>query len=469
MKQIHVKMLAVVLCLALLCAPLAACAGSSQSSSQASQTSQEDSRREQELEEAQAESTGEAGAPTPKPTLTLAIELDHQAIMDNFQEETGLIQNKKLWDYNLIVDLIPKSEPEHSNRLTQLRVELMAGDGPDVLIENSRVGNLSVEYETPMLPYPQKLMENNSFLPLDSYLAEAENFSAEDLFGPVLEAGRNSKGELVIMPFNFELPVISTKKEISYSMDGIECYDDILYSGDKLLEWAARRTLLSRFGEPADFVNETLNFAEEDLMEMGMELLNHGRDHRSGGYDEVSWDNGLNRNIGLGWATFKDPASILERANDANIPTEMDLFPVYNKSGGVTATIVSYMAVNVNTPYPEAAFAVIDQLMSKKVHQTTLFSSNMDNSNAVSIRRDVTTDQESYRFGSLGWNFTPEEYEQYLDILEKVNAVRFLTPLDREVSEVLWDACTDESATEETVKQAVHKSYTTMRMMLGES
>lgn len=471
MKRTHTKILALLLALTLLCMPLTACkTGGDGESSQPSQ----DSQPAQESAEPEPESIGEAGTPTPKPMLTIAIELDPQAIMADFQEETGLLLNRKLRDYTLMVDLIPQSEPDHSNHLTQMRVELMAGGGPDVFIENSREGNLAQAsdgkaYDSPMLPYPQKMMENNSFLPLDSYIAEAENFTLDDLFTPVLEAGQNSKGEQVIMPFNFELPVISTKKEIHYSMDGIENFDGILNSGDKFLEWQARRTLLARFGEPADFLNETLNFTEEDLLQMGMGLLDHGRDQRTGAYEEVSWENGLNRSMNLGWATFKDPGSILDGENGAHDPTDMDLFPMYNKSGGVTATIVSYMAVNANTAHPEAAFAVIDQLMSKKVHQETLFSSNMGNTDAVSIRLDITTDEERYRFGSLDWGFTPEEYAQFLDIREKINSVRFFTPLDREADSELWDACTDENATEETVKQAVHKSYTTMQMMLGES
>ena len=63
----------------------------------------------------------------------------------------------------------------------------------------------------------------------------------------------------------------------------------------------------------------------------------------------------------------------------------------------------------------------------------------------------------------------PETARQFMDIRDKINAVKFCTDMDREAQRQLFLLCQKEGATQDQIEKAVRDTYRTMQMMLAES
>ena len=117
---------------------------------------------------------------------------------------------------NVVIDYLPKSGPERESKLDRLRVEIMAGSGPDVFIMNCSTWGIDSEYtpvEEPLILYPEMSMESGLFLPLDEYIENNTRFTDWDkLTQPVLAAGRHERDGQVIVPLAYTLPVLVYKK-----------------------------------------------------------------------------------------------------------------------------------------------------------------------------------------------------------------------------------------------------------------
>ena len=131
---------------------------------------------------------------------------------------------------------------------TVLSSELMAGQGPDVILWNnapstSSLGSFSDIY---------KVMESGSFYNLDNFLANDPDFNSNDYLSEILDNGIY-KGERLYMP-------------ISYSMN-------ILVSSQETLD----QNGISLAGEPsfAEFSKQTGGYCEEIADEYNKYLFDY--------------------------------------------------------------------------------------------------------------------------------------------------------------------------------------------------
>ena len=121
---------------------------------------------------------------------------DASVIVNDFLmtlEQTGGLADVK-------VEYLPASGAERESMLSRLRVELMAGKGPDVFIVNGRgaLGSGAQESEA-LFTMPQKHMETGLFLPLDDYMENHTEYAEWDKFPEgVMAAGRNAEGQQII-------------------------------------------------------------------------------------------------------------------------------------------------------------------------------------------------------------------------------------------------------------------------------
>ena len=67
-----------------------------------------------------------------------------------------------------------------------------------------------------------------------------------------------------------------------------------------------------------------------------------------------------------------------------------------------------------------------------------------------------------------GLSMSPEGRGRFLELREQINAVKFLTQLDREAARKVCLRATA-SATRQSIEKAVHEACRTMEMMLAES
>lgn len=445
-KTNRTKFMALLLAAALLCAVFSACqSGGSESS-----------RTGPDVQSGEVSDTaGDESA--EKPTLTVLCDFAERNPGGDIRE--SLMGIAGMGDYELKMEYVPTQEPDRSNFITRAGVELMSGKGADVFIVDCFMGNLLNTSEGCMFPYPEKAMKNKFFLPLDSYMENAQLTDFDKLLPAVMEAGRNDEGQQ-ILPITYVMTAATCLKEAYDLPEPLpKTREEMLSSGDPLLDFMAsplRENLLMSLGKPADFIEEELSFTEDELFDLAMEYYESGQTRKAGGYDNISSENGV-----MFWV-----GGVLCSYNFETQSTEDEVILVAgpNKTGGVTAGISSYGAVNRNTEHPDMAFSVLDKILSHKDQQTNEMYYTLQG-----MPVDMEVGDSDNRFMWNSWYMNDWNFEQYCNARDRIDSVKFYTPLDREAENTLIPACQDEGATEDSIRKAVHSCYTTMQMMLAES
>lgn len=352
----------------------------------------------------------------------------------------------------------PAEDPEV--RLRRMRTEMMAGKGPDIFLCDC-VSAAVWETEDgqpfcePTFNYPEQAMRNNLFLPLDGYIAGAEHMEWDKMNPAVMAAGSYG-GKQLILPIKYQF--------------NVTCFDPETVSGELAQEYSALPTMeytlnpdadytdmLSYFGQPADYNNDIPSFTEDELLDLALSGFGTAQKTRDG-YFAGLLEAGNN-------AFLSGPVNqfLFNNASPNELPA-YTMLPSYNRDGGVTASISCFAAVNINTAYPDEAFKVLDRMLSEDVQQNFYLTNSVS---GVSVYDELGTVDK--RNGPSGWWMSDANYESFCAVREQINAVRFYSLLDRETMFTLGNACLAEDATEDSVKAAAHKAFTTMKMMLAES
>lgn len=346
------------------------------------------------------------------------------------------------------------NEPERSMYLDRMRVELMAGKGPDLFLCDCLYGNVlggtADEGDGPMFNFPQQLMENRIFLPLDWYMEKAEYMEPDKLLPQLMELGRNDEGQLII-PLQYDFTVTCVPED-KYTEPAEKSRKGLVESGDPYLEFAGRNgvgmgfTLLDCFGADADYPNDELTFTEDELLDAALDLWESERLWNEGYYAENA--------PGVTQFMFSDQCQ-------KDTGEDISFVPTYNRDGGVTAFVTNYAAINRNASYPEYAFHVLDVLAGRaQMKQPTLYG--------WSIGLVTHSDYgDTEPFGQF--SMSESRREQYLELRDSITAVKFLTALDRKAYYGIVKVCQAEGTSREDVEKAVTDTYRTMKMMLAES
>ncbi|MBO5253386.1 MAG: extracellular solute-binding protein [Clostridia bacterium] len=373
--------------------------------------------------------------------------------------------------------LIPHKGNERTTALDRLRIEMMAGGGPDVFLmaHHGSKGNTQtgqVEETENLFEFPQKAMENGMFLPLDTYMENNTKYAEWDkLTQSVLAAGRNDEGQQII-PLKYTLPVIVYEKEqfdytpnrtlswhdmlndptlSPYALDLANCtdYDYSVYGNDGELP-ATQYHLEYILGELADFKNEALLFTEEELLARINELLSLDRDDANDVPEDDS-RSGVEEMLGSNLS-----------ANSYNQP--ITLIPMYSDDGGVTANISAFAAINRNTKRPEEAFAVLDLLMSKRVQQTNnFFTSPFLLGDLRSFPMHEELFQEDTALSMEGGAYmTPENLKELCEVRGQITGANFAGRTVQILKSLHYDAIRlkeQQTADDLSVKALVHEAY----------
>ncbi len=337
------------------------------------------------------------------------------------------------------------SEPEA--RLTKLRVEMMAGEGPDLILEDCftpyiRYEGSVITKETPMFKFPEAAMRNHIFLPLDNYLDQAQFMEWDKLAPAIMEAGRNEEGK-ILMPTMYRLPVLGVECSLLDLPEELPVTpEEMAASGNAVLEFASfpePMEVLGYFGVPADYEKEELTFTEDEYVELWQKLLKHRQASRSSYYAPVINNGRFHENVLSG---FSENVKLWGSGRQDYI-----VIPQRDREGKVAATITGFLAVNANTPYPEEAFRVVDALLG----------------------REAMKDRAIYVNGTTVYMDAQQEPPQVQALWDEIESVRFFSALEGEdYQQVEWLAYKQET-TPEDIEKAARNAYSTMKMMLAES
>ena len=365
------------------------------------------------------------------------------------------------------VEYVPGSGPERDNKITSLLTQIMAGEGPDLyLIACSSPDSVSIRGnpEHPFLfPYVQSVMRQGRFLPLDDFIQTARFMEWDKLTPAVMEAGKTEQGQMVLpMTYDFEATVFN-RADIAF-YDSLPMTWEQAYASNDLALWASGSYNDTKFGdalgELADYDAFKLRFSEEELANVAYQASDLLQRNITGGFSGAPAHLSLlfSRHNGRALSSVSPPGLLAEE--------DPAIVPLYNIAGGVTANITSFAAIDANTDCPEEAFFVADLLLSKKVQQSSFFScvdgvpvheELLRNTDKVSLQKD---DPDPWCFSDAG-------FREYCRVRAEINAVKFYSPLDLELTNMFGGLKGTES--EEEVAKTARETYRVLQMMLDES
>ncbi len=346
-------------------------------------------------------------------------------------------------DFSLLVEALPSSGQERDIAASRIRTEIMAGKGPDLFLCAQRMRGLSSGPD-PFFKFPVKAMSNHIFMPLDNYIEKAEDIDWDSFQPVVMDAGRNKEGQQIIpLAYTFEVALFdrSYTPQAQFPMTWEQMTED----PDPNIRVATQGLIYNVIGDLADYAKDVPAFSEEELLSWVAKQYETWQTIPTDSRDAKCYM--LDRQL------LSSPNTDISLSGEQ----EYTMIPVYNMSGGVTANITTFAAVNRNARHPDEAFRIIEYLLDPEVQQTSsLFQDRMEGLPVYTGTGNADTPQNSY------WQMNEVNYKAITAVQEQINVANFPGPLEACLWEVLWF---DEDAR----KKSVHEQYVLMEMLLAES
>lgn len=391
-----------------------------------------------------------------KPTLTVCMDLGYDQTPEKLQDIVREYAPEFKDSYKLKIEPIPDGNRDAS--MDRIRVEMMAGKGPDLFLCMNPQATIffpSTEKQA-LFQYPKALMKRHMFLPLDDYIENAKYMEWDKLYPEIMAAGKNDDGQQI-------LPISWMMNFTGIPAESYELPDDIPMTFEEMLESddpgiiAATRSFnyCDSLGQLADYEHDAPAFTIEELT-AHLEGLSENRKLRTKEFLE----------------SLDMPKSMeFSRHNftQSQGSQEYVLIPQYNRQGGATAYISTFGAVNINSKVPEAAFEILDLLLSKDVQKLSDLLM-YDPGAPVHMelpRKKVRIETESGGKFYKNWSISEHNDQQLQTLIKQINAVDFFTPVHYELSELYSSYM--QAETKEEREKLVAEAYKNIDMMLAES
>ena len=394
---------------------------------------------------------------THKKTLTVCVEERFEEGARNLLDWWETIHK----DVKGEVVVIPNDTDTGEIKVSNIRTELMSGEGPDVFLLSTR-GPYSID--TPGLFHnPEKVMYTDTFLPLDDFFKQATYVKQENLNQKILEAGKTEQGQMILpityryKKYAFRKMDLNTLEKLPNSWDELRtCENPVIQNGMFLQAYS----LFPLFGKLANYETGELLFSEEELQKWIKEAT-----------DYIMWNEEEKK------ARENLPLPICGNAMDFYtnmIDSQEDMiisgFP--NKDGGVTAEIDIYAAINRNTSMQEEAFSFLDLIFRPEI----LFGPGVkvgDKWKGNRIFECFSSSDRIIHNQDLVIRY-PKLSEKNLAAIKEadnqINAVCFYSDLEKELDTLMYSYIQNyvhEGSEKERI-ELVSKTYETMKMKVME-
>lgn len=354
--------------------------------------------------------------------------------------------------------VIPSDEAQAEARITQIRTELMAGEGPDVFLVQSP--DPAWAEPTPVLfDNPEKMLYSQIFLPLDSYMAQTQYMDVGDMNETILEAGRTEEGQL-ILPVYYQY-YVSALQSKGLEEPLPETWEEWMTCTDEAAVGETSSLLNMHFydvfGKIADYETEKLLISEETLLSRIQESVAHQY---------------------KGWKTQWDSEKVIRNRLSEHFfdsvrqdeEEEHSFMAIPNEDGGITASITMYTAINANTQQPDCAFALLDLLFSEEIVSQEGFVYEEGGieryyGNLISFPVGGIPLSDSL-FETKCSRLSEADKEAMQTLQARIDAVRFYSTFDSELQK-LYEKCI-QIQDETELENAVSQTYDMMRMTLAE-
>lgn len=479
-KHTWKKVLALLIALLVFCLPLASC----QSGEKEDGTSSEASSKE-----TSSKSEGSAG------TETLRVVTDLANRMLLYGKKLNTTQAKQAFNSilnyfggtfsGLKVELEILSSDNagaYESELTHIRTEIAAGAGPDVFLMSC----FGSSARDTLFLNPESAMERGIFLPLDSYIENAQFMEFDQFDQAVMEAGRSEQGQ-VILPMFYQLNQLFLYRDTDPAAlpagwdEAVAMAKEDEYIRDayaQALSWSSNFRAAC-FGKISNNKDEELLISQEELFQRTKEAVELYQSDLPTllEYEHAQYEDFL-ENV-LAQVDAWDNNLALERG-------EYTSFTLRDEEGKVTVPIETWCAVNRNTQHPEDAFAIVDMLLSKEFLSQEIFWSKTQRAggnhdsmaffwtageSCVPVHTGLLSDARgSYKYIN---GLTSNQRKALTNARENIGYVYFPNRAEREMDQMLADLLeriyNGETLSDEAIRKETDKCYTTMKLMLGES
>ncbi len=270
---------------------------------------------------------------------------------------------------------IPREGNERQIELTRIRTEMMAGEGPDVFIVSSSweitdpndppTPDPKYRDNTALFLQPEKSMALGLFYPLDDLIEDAQFMEWDKLTPQIMEAGRTEQWGQVLLPLVYQISATvydGAAVEFAPSKEGTfaEAIQDPTGIQRNAVAWSVNgEDAGATLGALADYTASPrqLLFTEDELTQWLQEGTEIYQEFAQGAYDDLPEN--LGGEFCIGYDDYGQPDFLKDSEGTTTF------VPAYNRTGGATAIIPAFAAINANTKEPDSAFFVLDYLLSK--------------------------------------------------------------------------------------------------------
>lgn len=357
----------------------------------------------------------------------------------------GALRNWKKYrceDRELEVEIIniPSDETSAEVKVTELRTEIMSGEGPDVFVFANSLPTVWKEErrDVMLFPNPEKAMYSDLFLPMDSYLEESEYIHTVSGNPVVLQAGQTEEGQMLLPIIYDYYACIFPEEESDPTSPFPESWEEIVSSEFmmKALRSQNYQGFMAYLGQLADYQKEELLISEEMMQSQWKEMLSRQSRWRDVAFERVSVSYFLIGQLADG------------KQNHV-------FYPVPNVDGGVTAGISVYAGINRNTQIADEAFSFLE----------TFYEYTKNGEFFTDLGIFIEQDEYLQKIYKLNYHISEKDIDAFLEMDAKISVARFYSAWDY----LMWDACDAQGGKNaEPAEESIHKLYQRMQMELKE-
>lgn len=353
------------------------------------------------------------------------------------------------------LEILPTDEDSRDIRITAIRTELMAGEGPDIFILSTDNPGYTNLFEN-----PEKAMYSDMFLPLDSFLEQADHINTENWNSKIWKAGKTEEGQM-ILPLTYFYEKYAFPKSILGSTETIpSSWEELIECGNSSIQGAMflyTYRFYPLFGEIANYKEEELLFTQKELFKWAEEASAYitANEEQDIDVSNVICTNGDEDNF---------------YTSLSNSQEEMIISGFPNVDGGTTALIQTYVAVNRNTKMKEEAFSFLDLLFRDEIlcSQSINYKEEVLDCNLPSIlsKPSIHNDDLPIRYPKL----SEADLLSLKKTDEQITAVRFRSDIEKELEDMFWPYFQSyyHGENKKIREEILSKTYETIQMKLLE-
>lgn len=370
---------------------------------------------------------------------------------------------------NVTVEIIEGRGEEREGALTRLRAELMAGAGPDVfLVSQKQYTNSN------LFKFVEKKMEDSIFLSLDAYIEKAEFMDTSRMQPAVLNGGKNTKGQQMLIPLRYTFPAtIFPAAEVELDLSRAYTLENMIDGSNPVLTaalaswWDEEDTftgLSSVLGRKTDYKKETLTVSQDEFRDIVHQLLDFNAKTDENSLEDIK--NGIAQtDLWLYQLALSDKKWGRQ---------PVTFIPLYNHQGGVTAKIRDFIAVNGNSKNPAGAFWLVDYITAEEQFQSSELHMYL-NSHGLPIYDELMQeatmlpyhkDNEAQKDPSNYIYFENQDWQALTSARDKIDSADFPSELDVELDLLFYRLEEADSSEQDKI---IDDCYKKMMMLIGES